>query len=51
MLVRNSLFLCPTLNKPNGNKSTKVCVKYKETDVLSKDHFQNIEEGITQSLK
>ena len=51
VLVRNSLFCMQLLEKPDGNKSTKICVKYKETDVLSKDHYQNVEEGITQGLK
>lgn len=43
MLVRKSLFCMQLLNKPNGNKSTKICVKCKEIDALSKDHFQNVE--------
>lgn len=39
MLARNLLFCMQLLNKPYGNKLTKICVKYKEMDALSRDHF------------
>lgn len=51
MLVRNSRFCMQLLNKPAGNESTKISVKYMEIDVISKDHFQNVEAGITRGLK
>lgn len=39
MLVRNLLFHMQLLNKPNGNKLTKICVKHKEIDALRRDSF------------